>query len=434
VPATSDPLADPAPQSARPAPAGGRDEERRRRLRTNRALATGLLGGMGLVFAGTFLVKDPGFAVMLIRSGAEAGVVGGLADWFAVTALFHRPLGLPIPHTAIIPNSKERIGDALSRFVEDNFLTRDVLLRKLSGANIAYRLAHWLAEPKSAALVAGWVARALPALTRSLESDGLRDFARRAIGDRMGHADFAPALGRLLRGFTSSGETDAVLEGAIAVALRWLEQNQAQIEGLVHEHSRWWVPKRFNRRIATAVIGGLRDVLGELRQPDSEVRLKFRQEMADLVEEILTSPERRARINQAARRMLDSQEVQAWLGSAWTGLSQSVVRDLEQTDSPIREALERAVVSFGKTLLSDPVMLAHVETAVRHLALAVVLRRREIGGVIAEVVRSWDARTVSDRLELVVGSDLQYIRMNGTIVGAGVGCLLYTATVLLGAG
>jgi uncharacterized membrane-anchored protein YjiN (DUF445 family) len=387
---------------------------------------------MGVVFAGTFFVAEPGFAVMLVRSGAEAGVVGGLADWFAVTALFHKPLGLPIPHTAIIPNSKERIGHALSRFVEDNFLTREVLMRKLSDADIARRFAAWLAQPRITALVAGWIAGGVPAFVRSIENDGVQDFIRRAMGDRLQKADLAPAVARLLRTFTASEGADAVLDAALDVALRWLDQSQAQIEELVHEHSRWWVPRTFNRRIAKAVIDGLRDVLEELRQPESEVRLKFRKDVANLIDEMVTSSAKRAQINEAIRHMLETMEVQAWLASVWTGLSQSAVQDVEKPGSRIRGGLERAVGSFAKGLAADPVMLSHIDNGVRHIALAVVRRRREIGGAIADVVGSWNARTVSDRLELLVGSDLQYIRMNGTIVGAGVGCLLYTATAFLG--
>lgn len=158
-----------------------REEERRRRLAANKRLATGLLALMAVILVATFFVDRPNAWVLLVRAAAEAGVVGGLADWFAVTALFHRPLGLPIPHTAIIPNSKERIGQALSQFLEENFLTRDIVLRRLTSAEPGLRLANWLAEPRTAKLVAGWVARAVPALLQSLDNVELRDFVQRPL-------------------------------------------------------------------------------------------------------------------------------------------------------------------------------------------------------------------------------------------------------------
>jgi uncharacterized membrane-anchored protein YjiN (DUF445 family) len=410
-----------------------REEERRRRLDTNKRLATGLLALMALILIATFLVDQPNSWVLLVRAAAEAGVVGGLADWFAVTALFHRPLGLPIPHTAIIPNSKERIGQALSQFVEENFLTRDIVLRRLTSAEPGLRLANWLAEPRTAKLVAGWIASAVPALFQSLDNVELRDFLQRALGDRLRNADLSPVFARLLRLLTASEQSQAVFDAAIAAALRWLETNQADIERLVHEHSRWWVPKRVNRQVAKAVMDGLRDLLVELSDPVSEIRAKFRQDIAGLIEDMLNSPERRRAVNTAVQRALSSTEVQCWAGAVWTSFREAVARDLEDSGSPARQALEQGITSFGRGMARDPVMIAHVDAAFRHLALVLVRRRSAIASVISEVVRSWDARTIAARLELAVGSDLQYIRMNGTVVGAGVGCAIYLIGLALGA-
>src|SRR5579883_907137 len=181
------------------------DEVSRRRLRRNRILATSMLTAMGAVFAATRMVPEPGFWTSLIQSGAEAGMVGGLADWFAVTALFRHPLGLPIPHTAIIPTNKDRIGRTLGRFVENNFLTPEVLFRKLRQLQVGRRFANWLAVPATAGFIADSLTSALPYLIRSLRNRDLHDFVQRAFGE-VSPPDVAPILGHAIRLITTSGE------------------------------------------------------------------------------------------------------------------------------------------------------------------------------------------------------------------------------------
>jgi uncharacterized membrane-anchored protein YjiN (DUF445 family) len=395
-------------------------------------LATGLLGAMGALYVGTHLVPEPGFAVLLTRAGAEAGVVGGLADWFAVTALFRRPLGLPIPHTAIIPTNQERIGQALSHFVERNFLTRELFIRKIYEAQIGRRAARWLAAPATAPTIAGWIVTALPPFIRALDDAELRDFADRAFGDQLRHANVAPGLGRLLRVLTGSGEADALFETVLEVALGWLADNKARVFELVKERSRWWIPKAINRRIAEAIVKGMTELFEELKQPDSEARLKFRAALTTLVDELMNSPERREQINRAKDRLLAHPDVRAWLGSMWKEASQAALRDLEQPSPATRRALEQAISSMGRVLARDDAMIANIDAAAERLALILVKRRHNIASVIDEVVRSWDPRTLTDRLELAVGSDLQYIRMNGTLVGAAVGCLIFVVPRLFG--
>src|SRR5215469_8692838 len=204
------------------------DAVRRKRLRRNRLLATAMLTGMGAVFVATRMVPEPGFLTSLIQAGAEAGMVGGLADWFAVTALFRHPLGVPVPHTAIIPNNKDRIGRTLGRFVENNFLTPEVLFGKLRQLEVGRRVANWLAAPATAGLIAHAITSALPHLIRSLRSRDLHDFLRRAFGEEFSHPDVAPIIGHAIRLVTASGEADVIFDRAIEVAIRWLSENRGQ--------------------------------------------------------------------------------------------------------------------------------------------------------------------------------------------------------------
>ena len=407
------------------------DEQRRLGLSRNRMLATGLLAVMGGVYVGTHFVS-PTFAVLLIRAGAEAGLVGGLADWFAVTALFRRPLGLPIPHTAIVPTNKERIAQALSRFVEQNFLTRELLVRKVRELEVGKRAAHWLASPATAPTIADWVVKALPPLIRALEDAKLREFANRTLGYQLRSAKLAPGLSRLLRILSGTGEADALFDSVVDGCLCWLRDNKHQIVALVRERRRWWIPKIVDQKIAAVIIEGIAQLLEGLREPNGEARMKFRSAISRLIDDLLNSPERLEQIEKAKERLLANPEVKAWLASIWREISQSALQDLKQPSSATKQALEHAVRSIGAVLAQDAVMMGAIDIAAERIALIAFTQRHNIASVVDEVIRSWDTATVTDRLELAVGSDLQYIRMNGTLVGAAVGCLIFVVSWLLG--
>jgi uncharacterized membrane-anchored protein YjiN (DUF445 family) len=403
------------------------DEVRRKRLRRNRLLATAMLTGMGAVFVATRMVPEPGFVTLLIQAGAEAGMVGGLADWFAVTALFRHPLGVPIPHTAIIPTNKDRIGRTLGRFVEVNFLTPEVLFRKLRQLQVGRRVANWLAAPATAGLVAHSISSALPHLIRSLRNRDLHDFLQRAFGEEFSNPDVAPFLAHAIRLLTTSGEADAIFDRATEVATRWLSENRAQVDKLITERSRWWIPRAIDQRIASAVMDGVTELLIGLKNPRSEARAKFRAALVGLVEDLLNSPEQRQQVNDAASRLLVHPDTRAWLRSIWNQLCDAVVEDLAQPESRLSIALEKPISLVAQTLATDEIMQQRIDDAVERIAHSLISWRTEIGSFIAEVVRNWDTRTLVERLELVVGSDLQYIRMNGTIVGACAGCLIFIA-------
>jgi uncharacterized membrane-anchored protein YjiN (DUF445 family) len=404
------------------------DVVRRKRLRRNRFLATAMLTGMGVVFLATRMVSDPGFMTLLIQAGAEAGMVGGIADWFAVTALFRHPLGVPIPHTAIIPTNKDRIGRTLGRFVESNFLTPEVLFRKLRQLRVGRRVADWLAAPATAGLIAHSITSALPHLIRSLRNRDLHDFLHRAFGEELSNPDIAPVIGHAIRLLATSGEADVLFERAIEIAIRWIKDNRTQLDKIISQHSRWWIPKAIDRRIASAIMDGVTEVLAGLQNPEGETRTKFRAALVGIVTDLLNSPEQRQQVNSAARRLLAHPDTRAWLTSIWNQLCDTAVADLAKPESRLSVALEKPISLVAQTLATDEIMQQHIDDAVERLAHSLISWRTEIGSFIAEVVRNWDTRTLVERLELVVGSDLQYIRMNGTIVGACAGCLIFIAT------
>jgi uncharacterized membrane-anchored protein YjiN (DUF445 family) len=408
------------------------EENARRRLKRNRALASGLLLASGAILIGTHLVETPGFSILLLRAAAEAGIVGGLADWFAVTALFRRPLGLPIPHTAIIPHNKDRIAEALGRFVERNFLTEETVLKKLRSADAAKRFTVWLAAPETAAAIADAVVKALPYIVRSLQDSDLQRFAQQTLGEQLRQADVASLLARAIQIFAETGEAEILLANVIVIGASWLKAHKSQIDELVRERTPWWVPRTIDHRIAAAIVDGVIDLFAELRDPKSEARRKFKAALSALVDDLLNSPAQRAEIDASKNRILNSSEFQAWLAAIWRELSRTVLDDLAQPDSKTHTAIARATMVLGQALAADPAMQAQIELLLERVAVYLVSWRSEIGLFISEVVKSWDTAVLTERLELVVGSDLQYIRMNGTIVGAIAGCLIFLASRLFG--
>jgi len=407
------------------------EDDARARLRTNRALATGLLLLSGAILIGTYVVPDQSFGVLLARAASEAGIVGGVADWFAVTALFRRPLGLPIPHTAIVPKNKDRIADALGRFVERNFLAEDAVLRKLRDARAARRFTAWLAAPNTASSIADSIVTALPYIIRSLDDSDLQHFAQGTLGEQLRKADVASLLARALDVLGQTGEADVLLAQVAEIAADWLKTNRTEIDQLVHDRSPWWLPRSIDRKIATAIVDGVIELLGDLRDPQSDARLKLKTALSGLIDELLKSPKQREEINAAKNRLLDHPEFQAWLGAVWERSSRALLEDLATPDSGTRAGLERAILLFGRALQSDDAMRRYIDVLLERLAVYVISWRSEIGSFISEVVKSWDTKVLTERLELVVGSDLQYIRMNGTVVGAIAGCLIFLATRML---
>jgi len=219
---------------------------------------------------------------------------------------------------------------------------------------------------------------------------------------------------------------------ATDAALSWLEQHREDIYRIVGERSRWWIPKAIDKRIAQAIVDGVSELLSHLHQPDSDVRRQFRNAITQLVDELLHSPERRTQVDAAKRRLLSHPDVQNWIGSLWRNALAAALHDLEQPSPKTQATIENLLHATARAIQADPRALAQIEAGIEKIALTLVVRRAEIGAVVADVVRGWDERSMSERLELTIGSDLQYIRMSGTLVGASVGALLFAAVHLLG--
>lgn len=410
-----------------------RERQQRQELRRHRMFATGLLLVAVAAFLATWIPSAPGFWILLARAGAEAALVGGLADWFAVTALFRRPLGLPIPHTALIPRNKDRIGVGLGSFVERHFLAPDLVVERLRTIDLAAHGGSWLARPENAAMIADRLTVAVPVLVKSIDDDEVRAFVRRALQEQLRSADLAPILARILTILTESGQHQRLFDQALVIARRLLAENEDRIYEIVGEKSRWWVPKTIDRRLAAALIAGVSDLLADLADPDHDARRRFDRAVQDMIERLSTSPEAAAKVAAIKDQILSSATVEEYLGSVWGQVKRIVLDDAEAPEPRLRAALGRGLRALAGALEADPHMRDRVNRRIEKVVVGIVVpARREIGAFIADVVRRWDAGTVTDRLELEVGRDLQYIRVNGTLVGALVGCALFLIARLAG--
>jgi uncharacterized membrane-anchored protein YjiN (DUF445 family) len=404
----------------------------RRGLRRNRLIATLLLAAMAALFISTTLVPQPGFWILLVRATAEAALVGGLADWFAVTALFRQPLGLPIPHTAILPRNKDRIGEGLAIFIERNFLSPDILRAKLRSADPARVTADWLSQPENANAIARRLVRMLPRVIDAIDDRDFRVFIGEALGRHLAGIELAPLLGRAIAVLTANGFHETLLDRLLDFCREFLEEREEQLYMAAEaQRRRWWIPKAINRQIARAIIGGVKELISKLREPGTPARRNLLREIERLAEQLRTSPVYRARIEEAKLRVLEDVEVKAWLGSVWGDTKRVLLADFASPQSRIDQALRTVICSLGHHLRADRLMRQRMNRTIEAMALEVVPWRTGLAEFLIQVVRQWDTGSFTNRVELVVGSDLQYIRINGTLVGGLVGCLLYLLSATL---
>ena len=381
---------------------------------------------MAATFVAISQVENPGFWLLLARAGSEAALVGGLADWFAVTALFRRPLGLPIPHTAVVIRNKDRIGQGLGAFVEQHILDPVLIIGRLREAQLARRIGLWLSRRRNAAYAADQIAAVLPFLMNGLSDHQVQDFLRQVFSGPMRKMDLAPLLGTVLRLLREGGRHQDLFDRGLAAARDYLLANEVAVYQMVEDRSSWWVPSRIDRRVAQAILHGIADLLADMGDRDHDARRKFDSAVDHFIGELRTSPDLAARIAAVRDQILGSAEMQAYLGSLWNDMKVAVAKDQASPDSGFRRALTDVLRSFGATLARDPVARAWLDQWFETLTRSVVSPFRvQIGRFIADVVRGWEAQTIADRIESAVGRDLQYIRINGTIVGAVVGCALF---------
>lgn len=398
-----------------------------------RIAATAMLVLMAAVFVFARMQEAANPAWGYLRAFAEAAMVGGLADWFAVTALFRRPLGLPIPHTAIIPENKNRIADTMAGFLRDNFLTPAVVARRMREMNFARAAGDFLADglPAGPGRIRAGAADLLADLLESLDPERLGNQVRGALARQAERIEVAPLLGSALAAAIAEERHRPLLDSAIRWAGVTLEANEELVRRMIHQRAnallRW---TGLDERLANSVMDGLYRLLAEvLVDPNHPLRAKVEEGLHKLASDLASDPETRARVEAIKRDILANPAVADWWMGVWEKLRHALIDMARNPDAALAGQLGGALAGLGEALRADEGLQLQVNRFARRTAVGLASRYgTQIVTLVSETVRRWDARTITDRLENAVGRDLQFIRINGTLVGGLVGLTLHTLT------
>jgi uncharacterized membrane-anchored protein YjiN (DUF445 family) len=408
-------------------PEGAADAERRRRLRRMRSLAVGLLVFAALVYLVT--LHGGGFWGY-VNAGAEASMVGAIADWFAVTALFRHPLGLPIPHTALIPKRKDEFGRSLEDFVQENFLQEEIIRDRLQVAQVSARAAEWLREPANAArVVAEGSSLLTTALNRVRDSD-VEALVAEVLIPRLILEPISPIAGNLLTEILRDDAHHGLVDLALEEGHHWLVHNQETFSAVVGERAPWWAPDRLNEmvteRLHLEAVRWLADIRND---PEHRARKALDSLLEQLAADLLSTPRTQERAERLKQRMLEHPQFLASGMAVFDAMKQALREALADDDGPLRARATAELVTFADRLAADEVMRTRLDTWGADAAVFAVRRYGgELTAVITHTVERWDGKEAAQRIELHVGRDLQFIRINGTIVGGLVGVLIHAVT------
>ncbi len=425
----------PEPRSSLPLAGSLDDPERARDLARMKRLATGLFLLAAVVFLACVLVgEDSGAWVGYVRATAEASMVGALADWFAVTALFRHPLRLPIPHTAIIPRKKDQIGESLGSFVQENFLTRSVIEEKLGTIDVPGRMGAFLAAPGRAERLSGDAAAALGALTDLLRDEDLEPAVAALVERKLHETPAAPALARVLELVVDGDRHQQVLSAALRLLSRFLEDNKVVFRAQLGDASPAWVPDWVDDRLFDRAFAGVQNFFAEVgADPRHELRRSYDVRLRAYIEALRTDPETAARVESLKTELLAHPAVRTWSGSLWSNAKAAVLSAAADPDSELRARVTALILQGAGLLQTDPTTRELVQRHTRTVAGYLVERfSGDLADLVSSTVARWDTEETSRRIELQVGRDLQWIRVNGTVVGGLAGLVIYTVAQLLG--
>jgi uncharacterized membrane-anchored protein YjiN (DUF445 family) len=400
-------------------------DTRLRDLKRMRFFATALLVLMFLIFVATSFAEAQWPWLAYPRAFAEAGMIGACADWFAVVALFRHPFGIPIPHTAIVPRSKERIGIAIGRFTASNFLSPRVLAERIREVDIAGWISRWLAKPGNAHSVAQRAASVLQQVLRSLPREDVNAFLTRAARYGIEAMPAAPLASRLLALVWAHGEMQTLIEHGITYASAALVRNRETIKQKVSQRTSRLIPKWIDGIMADRIVAGLTKALDEMREPSHPWRIELSTAVEKLIADLATNPDMLARGEELKARILENPVVVKQIDAMWGEIEDKL--DAITSSNRLFEMLEQALLTASERLATDERIGDNINRWLRVAVLRTVApRRAEIAAFIRKVVENWDAETLVKRIELQVGRDLQYIRINGTLVGGLVGLIIFS--------
>lgn len=406
------------------------DVLRRTRLRRMQAFAVGLLVLAAVVFVAT-LDRDGFWG--FVNAGAEASMVGAIADWFAVTALFRHPLGLPIPHTALVPKRKDEFGKSLEEFFGENFLQEEVIRERLAVADVPRRIAVWVTDPANARRVVSEGASVLAIGLRRLRDEDVASLVEEVLVPRLLAEPISPVAGALLQEIVADNAHHGLVDLALEEAHRWLVQNQETFTEVLGDRAPWWAPERLNEAITTRVhLETIRWVAEIRRDPRHQARAALDSLLAQLARDLLEDPSTQARAENLKQRVLEQPQVVITGISLWSAFRKAVLEALEDQDGPLRARAGHELIAFGERVVADEALRTRLDRWSSDLAVWAVGRYGdELTAVITATIERWDGKEAARKIELHVGRDLQFIRINGTIVGGLVGVLIHTAALII---
>ncbi|MDX1892447.1 DUF445 domain-containing protein [Mycolicibacterium sp. 050158] len=411
------------------------DAERRRGLRRMKAVALSFLLGATVIFLFSTWAQShgaPGW-VGYVRAAAEAGMVGALADWFAVTALFKHPLGLPIPHTAIIKRKKDQLGEGLGTFVRENFMSPEVVETKLREAAVADRLGKWLAEPVNAERVAAEASTVLRVVVEMLRDEDVQAVLDRMIVKRVAQPQWGPPVGRVLSSLLEEHRQEALLQLLADRAFEWSLGADEIIERVIERDSPTWTPRWVDSLVGDRIHRELMDFTDKVRRnPDHELRRSATKFLFEFAEDLQNDEATIARAEKVKDQIMARDEVSKAAETAWTAAKRIFLESVDDPNSTLRTRIADSVVNIGESLRDDANLRDKVDNWIVRAAQHLVSQYgTEITAIITETIERWDADEASRRIELHVGRDLQFIRINGTVVGSLAGLVIYTVAQLL---
>ncbi|MEY4501588.1 MAG: hypothetical protein RIS52_1478 [Pseudomonadota bacterium] len=405
-------------------------------LRQMKLWATGLLVAMAVLFLITRQFEAVHSGIGFIKAFAEAAMVGGLADWFAVTALFRHPLGLPIPHTAIIPRNKDRIGDTMAQFLRTNFLTPVVVARRMQRIDVAGAAGRFLADPDhgGAGRLRDGVSRMLADMLDALDDQRLGIMVKGAIGDKLRELDAAPLIGQALEAAMKEGRHLPLMNAILQKASTILASNEQLIRDMVHERSgrilRW---TGLDADVADAIISGLNKLFGDLADdPAHPLRHRVDDALAELAVKLRSDPVMQARVASFKADLIENPAMQNWIAGLWDQGRAALLKAARDPERVMAGRFGEMFRQLGTTLQNDEALKATINRFTRRTAVGAAASYGDsIVKLVSETVRTWDAQMLTDRVEVTVGRDLQYIRINGTLVGGLVGVALHAIDIFL---
>jgi uncharacterized membrane-anchored protein YjiN (DUF445 family) len=403
------------------------DLERAHALARMKRFATALLVMAGVVFIVITAIDPAGAWAGYVRAVAEAAMVGAIADWFAVTALFRHPLGLPIPHTAIIPTRKDDIGKSLGDFVESNFLTTEVIDQRLRGAEIGKRAGTWLADDIHAERAVDALADVLRGALEVLDDTEIQLGIEHVVQSRIDAVDPAPLLGKVLEATVEGGHHQRLLDAVLVGLSGFMADNRDTFQRRIYEESPWWVPEGIDNRVLDKIYTAVGRFMTDIAaSPHHEVRRTVDQRAREFAARLHDDPALTAKGDELKAELLAHPEVRSWIDSLWGQAKQALLSASDDKDSELRQRVTRSLQQLGTRLATEPELQAKVDAwvsqAVAHL---VANYRTEVSDIISSTVAKWDADATAEKIELQVGRDLQFIRINGTVVGGLAGLVIH---------